>query len=516
MSERPPKRAAASKQIDYSLTRRRITKMADADGKVEAKDEAKPDAKPPVDVDDLIVNAEVLKENIEDFIDEVSFDITSPSEAISRLEEMRGDFKAIHFKVKWIIGIETYTAQFKMEYDDVITTIKAGITVAQTAKCQGRAIEREIYLIPPEEANLNGKLWRLRKSAYGLADAARNWYISVRDTLIKLNCKQSNLDKAVFRWYHNDTLEGILVLHVDDFMVTGTERFQTVMKALNEKFQVGSRQEGKFKYVGLNIETKTGWIEISQDQYANEIPEVFVETKDRSNDDKLKPHELRNLRGIIGQIQWVASQTRPNLSFDSLELSVERNKATLSTLKRAKKVVKKLKSSPSIIKMKAIGRNPKLCVYPDAGFCNLPDGVSSTQGFVIILEGSDTSTVIDWGSRKIKRKVASTLEAEALSLKETINNAIYIGCLLSEFQFNDFTNNQIPIQVFTDNKPLEQSIRSTKQVQERRLRVDIGEVQRLVNDKEIKDINWIPSDEMLGDGLTKRDRYVEKLKEILI
>ena len=47
-------------------------------------------------------------------------------------------------------------------------------------------------------------------------------------------------------------------------------------------------------------------------------------------------------------------------------------------------------------------------------------------------------------------------------------------------------------------------------------RVDIGEVQRLVDDKEIKDINWIPSNEMLGDGLTKRDRYVEKLQEILI
>ena len=56
--------------------------------------------------------------------------------------------------------------------------------------------------------------------------------------------------------------------------------------------------------------------------------------------------------------------------------------------------------------MKAIGQNPKLCVYPDAGFCNLPDRISSTQGFVIILEGSDNT--IDWGSKKIKRKVAST------------------------------------------------------------------------------------------------------------
>ena len=71
--------------------------------------------------------------------------------------------------------------------------------------------------MPPNEANLEGKLWRLRKSAYGLADAARNWYISVRDKLIKLECKQSHLDKAVFRWYYNNALEGILVLHVDIF-----------------------------------------------------------------------------------------------------------------------------------------------------------------------------------------------------------------------------------------------------------------------------------------------------------
>ena len=230
----------------------------------------------------------------------------------------------------------------------------------KAAFLQGRAIERDIYLIPPDEANLQGKLWRLRKSAYGLADAARNWYLSVRDTLIKLNCKQSNLDKAVFRWYYNDKLEGILVLHVDDFMVAGTERFQAVMKALNEEFQVGSRQEGKFKYVGLNIETQDDGIEISQDQYASEIPEVNVETKDRPNDDKLKPHELRDLRGIIGQVQWVASQTRPDLSFDLLELSVERNKVTLSTLKRAKKVVKRLKLSSSAVKMKVVKKSYRL------------------------------------------------------------------------------------------------------------------------------------------------------------
>ena len=43
----------------------------------------------------------------------------------------------------------------------------------KAAFLQGRKIEREIYLKPPEELKLEGKLWKLRKTAYGLIDAAR-------------------------------------------------------------------------------------------------------------------------------------------------------------------------------------------------------------------------------------------------------------------------------------------------------------------------------------------------------
>ena len=53
------------------------------------------------------------------------------------------------------------------------------------------------------------------------------------------------------------------------------------MEVLGEKFQVGSRQEGKFKYVGLNITTTSDGIEISQNHYANEILEVEFITKER-------------------------------------------------------------------------------------------------------------------------------------------------------------------------------------------------------------------------------------------
>ena len=45
---------------------------------------------------------------------------------------------------------------------------------------------------------------------------------------------------------------------------------------------------------------------------------------------------------------------------------------------------------------------------------------------------------------------------------------------------------------------------SSKQAEEKRLRIDIAEVQCMLESKEINEINWIPSKENLADGLTKR------------
>jgi len=82
----------------------------------------------------------------------------------------------------------------------------------KAAFLQGRKIERNVYVKPPEEAATDGKVWRLRKAAYGLVDAARNWYLSVKGILLQLGCVQSNLDKAVFRYYDKGELLGAIVL----------------------------------------------------------------------------------------------------------------------------------------------------------------------------------------------------------------------------------------------------------------------------------------------------------------
>ena len=54
-------------------------------------------------------------------------------------------------------------------YDWAISTVDVKATFLQ-----GRSINKNIYIKPPREVSIERKIWRLRKTAYGLVDAARN------------------------------------------------------------------------------------------------------------------------------------------------------------------------------------------------------------------------------------------------------------------------------------------------------------------------------------------------------
>ena len=153
-------------------------------------------------------------------------------------------------------------------------------------------------------------------------------------------------------------------------------------------------------------------------------------------------------------------------------------------------------------------------VYLEAGLFNLPDGLSSTQGQVVFLRGRKQCFVLDWSSVKIRGKISSTLEAEAHLLKGTLDSEIYISSLLSEFISGDFKENKLKDEAFTDNKPVEQSIRSTEQVHEKLPRVDLGEVQRLLEEGEAQDVKLIPTKFQIVYSLTQRDVSINNLLEL--
>ena len=73
----------------------------------------------------------------------------------------------------------------------------------------------------------------------------------------------------------------------------------------------------------------------------------------------------------------MASQTRPDLSFDVLELNIMKNTLTVEQVSRANKVIRMLKRSKTDLVYLRLGsfNQFQLKVFSDASWGNLPDKV---------------------------------------------------------------------------------------------------------------------------------------------
>ena len=398
------------------------------------------------------------------------------------------------------------------QHDWEITTIDI-----KSAFLQGNNIERNVYVIPPKEAGVGSdRLWRLRKTVYGLNDAARAWFNSVKDLLLRLGCTQSVLDAALFLWRVDGRLEGILVLHVDDFLIAGTKRFfNSVVKELTKNFEAGKICKSNFKYIGLNIEQKEDGIRIQQHQYIDELDDILH----NEESELFNASTTRKLRTICGQLNWISGQSRPDLSFITYDINVTKNSDQENAVKKAGKAFKRMKeiNQEYCIKFSKLGELSKLKIvlYSDAAVTNVGDKVSSGKGHIIMLANEQGGlSPLSWGSHKVRRVVSSSLAAETLALKDAMEHAIYLSHLVSEICFDQYDKAVIPIVAYTDNLSLEKALRSSKHVDDKRLIVDLATI-RQMQKKDKTVVVWKEGAKQIADCFTKIKSNPKELLEIL-
>ena len=142
----------------------------------------------------------------------------------------------------------------------------------QTAFLQGKSIDRDVFLRPPTEFREKHTLWKLKKCVYGLQDASRRWYFTVRDFLLEIGCCQSKCDLSIFTYYEDENFAGIIIIHVDDFAWGGTEAFESkIICRLQEKFLFGKTATVEFTFLGLNVQYSPQHIFIDQRTYWQSI-----------------------------------------------------------------------------------------------------------------------------------------------------------------------------------------------------------------------------------------------------
>ena len=381
-----------------------------------------------------------------------------------------------------------------------------------SAFLQGDSLKRDVFLKPPGEVCPKTHLWKLKRCIYGLNDAPRSWYIKVKNELIELGGRICMYDPALFIWHHKNTLIGILGSHVDDFMFCGDARFHTdVIEGVKKKFKISAEASSSFKYVGILITQNENGIKINQSDYIQSMKEVEIR-KNARNDEKLNKEELSQLRSISGQISWVASQTRPDISFECCKIANYGKNPDISYLKQANKTLRKLKNQNIDINIPNIGDMMKVEIicYTDATHASLSCG-SSQGAFIIFLHGNGKVVPLSWQSKKLTRVTKSPLASETLALGDGADASFLIGSLIKEIFL---LPNMPKIRCMTDNKSLFDTLKTTNVTKDMRLRVDIARLRQMEEKQEIC-VEWVEGKLQLADCLTKAGASSQALLEVL-
>ena len=388
----------------------------------------------------------------------------------------------------------------------------------KTAFLQGQTIEREVFVTPPPEAQYEG-IWRLNKCVYGLSDASLHWYFKVKSVMTENYGTISKMDPAVFYWIDSESsLIGILACHVDDFIWSGNEQFNNIIDKIRNTFQIGKENTEAFKYCGINLQCNNTIIHLDQYKYTDNISPVDVDPmRAMQKDSQLSQTEKHSLRSKLGQLLWLAHQSRPDILFDACALTTKIKTWTIQDILQVNKIIGRAKSSKIKLKFQHLGENHdlKLMVFSDAAMGNLADG-GSQGGYIILLVGERGKfSPIWWSSKKIRRVVHSTLAAETISMTEAVDMAIFISTLFSEITSGKPNPGRLPIICITDCKSLCEAVKSSKSVKEKRLRIELGALKEMIDNGQIHDFRWCRSESQLADCLTKKGSSPLLLRNVL-
>ena len=262
--------------------------------------------------------------------------------------------------------------------------------------------------------------------------------------------------------------------------------------------------------MGHRIEKWQNGISVDQFQYASTLKPIEISKQRAVNKtSELSDKEKHAYSAAVGQLNWIATSTRPDIAFDICELSVSFSRATVSDLLRLNKVVSRVATDNIRLYFPEITPLEECYIecFSDASFANLCDNGSQGAFILFLRDEKGSHCPIYWQTREICRVVKSTLAAETLALLESAEAAVYVRAVLSDL----LNGCELKIKCHVDNKSLVDALHSTKSVDDRRLRIDISVSKDMLEKREIDGVSWIESTSQLANCLTKKGASCERL-----
>jgi transposase InsO family protein len=356
--------------------------------------------------------------------------------------KIKDDGETIRRKARLVA--QGFSQKFGINYDEVFapvvktTTLRLLLSIAgkrkyvvrqydvKTAFLNGK-LEEEIYMRQPPGYSNGSQLLRLRKSIYGLKQAAKVWNDTLNDVLLRNHFERNEYDKCLYAREHNNTTTYVLV-HVDDILATGDseEELIRVMTNVGKEFDI--KDLGNIKhYLGMDVERdRSGNYLISQGRYIDKMVEAANLVDGHHSKYPMDPgyYKLEGkqldsndyFRKLIGMLLFAATHTRPDISASVGILSKRIMCPRDVDLLEAKRIIKYLKGSRNLkLRLSHEIGNQDLHAFSDANWAEDRTDRKSNSGYLCVINGG----VISWCSRKQETVATSSAESELIALTDT-------------------------------------------------------------------------------------------------
>ena len=183
----------------------------------------------------------------------------------------------------------------------------------------------------------------------------------------------------------------------------------------------------------------------------------------------------------------------------------------MKDLREVNRILKKVREKESKVKFVRIGKKEELLIIgvSDASYHN---DERSVAGELIMLGNKRTEKVspLYWRSGVIRKVCCSPNAAETRAMLRLMDDAVHMAKQVSQL-----LNVEVSTRLFTDSRPLLESLGSSGQIEEKALRQSVAYLKQGLEDKEVLAYSWIPGEEIVADIMTKQGSTREVLDEIL-
>ena len=419
-------------------------------------------------------------------------------------------------------------------------------TLIKNAYFSGKSVGREVYLDQPRGGLPGlqpGQLLKANKAIYGFAEAARLFWLALREHLLSDGWEESKLEPALFYYRVEGKLKGIIVTHVDD--IEGGLSDSVLNKAFQRSSQAlefATNHVKDFIFRGREVKQNAQHhVDVSMRKYALSMKVLKIDkTRKQQLDQELTEEEKETLNSSAGELGWIARQLRCDLTFENGVIQRSKSDPVVADLVRLKQYIGMARRSADFRMRYWSDVNLKESVMivhlADSGHANgTPEKdeqmrYRSVGGYFIlaanpgILKGETVRcNVLAYHSGVTKRVCRSTLAAEASHLAEAVETGDWIIVLMEEaltghVDLRNWTDiiEKRPRVYVTDARSvydyLQKDANSTSS--DKRMAIE-GALLRETVRRDNAFVRWIDGQQNIADVLTKFNAAKDMLKAFL-